>query len=963
MNSVGSEKEAVQYPLIDYATEIGWQHLTEDEALRLRGGESSFAFKDVFVSQIMKLNPGFMGEQLTRDLLRRLERIPASIEGNLVAWEYLKGLGTVFVPSEKRERNVRFIDTDNLDNNIFQVTEEFSFTNGSKTIRPDITFLVNGIPLLFVETKSTHKIEGIAEALDQVRRYHRECPELMAILQLFTLTHLIQFYYSATWNYSRKNLFSWKDEATGDFETLVKKFLDKERFVRVITDYILFTRKDDELKKVVLKQHQVRAVEKVVERAASKKKRGLVWHTQGSGKTYSMIVAAQKILHSPAFDNPTVLMLVDRNELEAQLFGNLASLGISNVAVANSKAELQDLLKSDKGGLIITMIHKFEGMPPNMSKRNDIVVLVDEAHRTTSGTLGNFLMGALPNASYIGFTGTPIDQTASGKGTFKTFGVDDLPKGYLDKYSIAESIKDGTTVPLRYALAPSELRVDRVTLEKEFWDLKETEGMSDVEELNKVLEKAVTLKNMLKNKQRVSEVAKFAAKHFRENVEPMGYKAFLVAVDREACALYKEELDKQGIIPPEYSQVVYSRAANDTEQLAKYHLSEEEEKGIRKAFIKADSSPRILIVTEKLLTGFDAPILYCMYLDKPMRDHVLLQTIARVNRPYEDKQERKKPSGFVLDFVGIFENLEKALAFDSADISGVVENIDRLKSDFSRLIDKARKDYLSLLEGKKGDKAVEQLVTHFADPERRNEFYSFFQELEDIYDILSPDAFLRPFINEYNLLGQMYSTLKSSYEPGVPIDREFTRKTARLVQEQTKAGQIVAPLEIHEINEKTLKLIEEKKSDDVKVISLRVSIFDEVKRMGRAQPYLLSIGERADAIIARYQQRQIDTQDALEELRRLAQEIVAARKEQNQTGMNPDAFTTYWLFKNENIGDAEKKAEQMMNVFTKFPHWKTSESYEIEVRRELYKILGDLEMAKRVSMAKKILQLLKESAS
>lgn len=963
MSALGSERGAVQYPLIGYATEVGWQHVTEDEALRLRGGESGLAFKEVFISQIRNLNPEFMNEQLTIDLLRRLERIPASIEGNLVAWEYLKGLGTVFAPSEKRERNVRFIDTENLNNNIYQVTEEFSFTNGSKTIRPDIVFLINGIPLLFVETKSTRKIEGIAEALDQARRYHRECPELMAILQLFALTHLIQFHYSTTWNHSRKNLFNWKDDATGNFETLVKKFLDRERFVKVLTDYILFTRKDDELKKVVLKQHQVRAVEKVVERAASKKKRGLVWHTQGSGKTYSMIVTAQKILHDPAFDNPTVLMLVDRNELEAQLFGNLVSLGISNVAVADSKAELQDLLKSDKRGLIITMIHKFEGMPPNLSKRDNIVVLVDEAHRTTSGTLGNFLMGALPNASYIGFTGTPIDRTASGKGTFITFGIDDPPKGYLDKYSIAESIEDETTVPLRYALAPSDLRVDRATLEKEFLNLKETEGMSDVEELNKVLEKAVTLKNMLKNKERVGRVAEFAAKHFRENVEPMGYKAFLVAVDREACALYKEELDRQGIIPPEYSQVVYSRAANDTEQMAKYHLSEEEEKRIRKAFIKPDSSPRILIVTEKLLTGFDAPILYSMYLDKPMRDHVLLQTIARVNRPYEDKQARKKPSGFVLDFVGIFENLEKALAFDSADITGVVENIDRLKGDFSRLMEEARRDYLSILGEKRGDKAVEQLVTHFADPERRKEFYSFFQELEDIYDILSPDAFLRPFINEYNLLGQMYSTLKASYEPGVPIDREFTRKTARLVQEQTKAGQIVAPLEIHEINEKTLRLIEEKKSDDVKVISLRVNIFDEVRKRGTAEPYLFSIGEKAETIIARYQQRQIDTQNALEELKGLVNEILAARKEQNRMGMNPDVFTTYWLFRNENIGDAEKKAEQMMNVFTEFPHWKTSERYEIEVRRELYRILGDLEMAKRVSVAKKILQLLKESAS
>jgi type I restriction enzyme R subunit len=217
-------------------------------------------------------------------------------------------------------------------------------------------------------------------------------------------------------------------------------------------------------------------------------------------------------------------------------------------------AGIQDLLQGDSRGLIVTMIHKFENMPEKINLRSNIFVLVDEAHRTTGGDLGNYLMGALPNASYIGFTGTPIDQTAHGKGTFKVFGLDDAPHGYLDKYGIAESIEDGTTVKLHYTLAPNELRPDRALLEKEFLLLAEAQGISDVETLNKVLDKAVNLKNMLKNKERMHNVAAFIAKHFIEYIEPMGYKAFLVAVDREACALYKKELDK--LLPKEYSEVV-----------------------------------------------------------------------------------------------------------------------------------------------------------------------------------------------------------------------------------------------------------------------------------------------------------------------------------------------------------------------------------------------------------------------
>ncbi len=221
--------------------------------------------------------------------------------------------------------------------------------------------------------------------------------------------------------------------------------------------------------------------------------------------------------------------------------------------------------------------------------------------------------------------------------------------------------------------------------------MKELEGVSDIEELNKVLERAVTLKNMLKNRKRIDEVAAFVANHFRSTVEPMGYKAFLVAVDREACALYKKALDK--VLPPEYSEVVISSAGKkDSMELQSFRISEEKEKAVRKAFRHPEELPKILIVTEKLLTGFDAPILYCMYLDKPMRDHVLLQAIARVNRPYEDDLGRRKPSGFILDFVGIFDKLERALAFDSEEVKGVVEGMEILKGRFTEMMAEAQRN-------------------------------------------------------------------------------------------------------------------------------------------------------------------------------------------------------------------------------------------------------------------------------
>ena len=977
MSTLGGEKKSVQEPIIQYVQEpsaeydaqnggrvfikLGWQYVNPDEALRLRGGETGMVFREIFVSQLQKLNPDFADHIMAEDIIKKIETVPATIEGNFTVWEYLKGLKPVFVPSEKRERNITLLDTRHIDRNTFHVTDEFRFTNGTRTIRQDIVFLINGIPLLFIETKAATKVEGMSESLEQVKRYHRDCPELLAVLQAYAITHISKYYYSGTWNTSEKLLFNWKEEAGGNFEQLVKTFFDRERIVKLIADFILFTRQDDELKKVVLRPHQMNAIDKIVERAQDPAKhRGLVWHTQGSGKTYTMIVAAQKIIQNPLFENPTVIMLVDRNELESQLFANITALGIGNVEVTESKEHLRELLSRDRRGLIVTMIHKFEGIRANVNTRKNIFVLVDEAHRTTGGKLGNYLMGAIPNATYIGFTGTPIDKTQYGEGTFITFGKDDPPHGYLDKYSIAESIADGTTVPLYYTLAPNELRVEKEVLEKEFLDLKEAEGMSDVEELNKVLERAVTLKNMLKNRERVEKVAQYVANHFLNTVEPMGYKAFLVGVDREACALYKQEMDKY--LPTDYSQVVYSPFYNDPEELAKYHLPDIEEKRIRKAFRKPNELPKILIVTEKLLTGFDAPILYCMYLDKPMRDHVLLQAIARVNRPYEDEEGRKKVSGFVLDFVGIFDNLEKALAFDSQDIAGIVRDVEELKKRFKEEMEKARENYLTIISEKEKDKAVEALLNYFLEEEIRNEYYRFFKELSTIYEIISPDAFLRNYLDDYETLSRMYQILRENYDRGIDIKKDFTRKTIELVKKHTKSGEIQPTIDIFEINEETLEKIEKSKASDIeKVFNLIKSIERTVAQEGDTAPYLKSIAEKAEMLAKLFQDRQKTTRETLEVLKKIIEEIVTAKKEQEEKKMKSEIFSIYWILDRSGFENATSMANEMEKVFAQYPHWHKSNKHGLKIRQKLYEVLvhsGITDSKKISETAQQIMKLL-----
>src|SRR5579872_6720802 len=249
MVTLRSERVNVQSPLVGYAQDAGWTYLPRDEALRLRHGDTGLLLAGILIEQLKRLNPEVMNQARAEAVAAAIARLPPTIEGNLQAWEYLRGLKTVFVEEEKRERNVRVLDVDVPAANTFHVTEEYSVSNGTYRIRPDVVFLVNGVPVLIVEAKAATRREGLDEALEQIRRYHREGPELLAIAQLFALTKTPELLYGATWSTSRKLLFNWRDEQAGDFETLVTSFLAPARILRVLTDFILFTRTDGELGK------------------------------------------------------------------------------------------------------------------------------------------------------------------------------------------------------------------------------------------------------------------------------------------------------------------------------------------------------------------------------------------------------------------------------------------------------------------------------------------------------------------------------------------------------------------------------------------------------------------------------------------------------------------------------------------------------------------------------------------
>src|SRR3989339_1194314 len=924
-----TERTAVQKPILKYAQDLGWEIISRPDAevkrvfdtiavsIQDRARNASLFFDDILYQKARQFNPKL--EDTKEELVRKLSILPNTIQGNRDFLAYLKGEKTFYSKAENREYNLTLIDFHNPVNNSYRVTEEYYYFNGHYGNRADIVFLINGIPVVVIERKNATLDEAIAIGIDQLRRYHKEPPEMMMPQQMFSVTESLGFSYGVTWNLNKRSIFRWRQEEVGRLEDKIKTFYARDRILSCIKDYIIFSEKDEELNKYILCQHQVKAVELVVERSHHPAKRkGLVWHTQGSGKTFTMMKVAEMLFKAPESDKPTILMLIDRNELQDQLVRNLESVGIKHAERATSIASLNKLLKKDYRGIIVSMIHKFQEMPANINARKNIYVLVDEAHRTTQGDLGNYLLAAIPNATFVGFTGTPIDKTAYGRGTFKTFGIND-EKGYLHKYSIADSIKDGTTLPLFYALAPNELLVPKETLEKEFWRLAEAEGISDIDELNKILERAINTRNFLKGEKRVDKVAGFVADHYREYVEPLGYKAFLVGVDREACALYKKALDKY--LPQTYSAVVYTVNHNDPLHLKEFRLADKKEKDLRKMFVKQETLPRILIVTEKLLTGYDAPILYAMYLDKPMRDHTLLQAIARVNRPYEDEEGKKKQFGLVIDFIGIFDKLEKALAFDSDDIKSVIRDLALLKTLFQNKMEKDTLRYVSLIKGTYDDKDVDILVNHFKDKSKRKEFFKFYKELEMLYEIISPDAFIRPYIDNYKTLTQIYYVVRNAFADRVYVDKEFQRKTAELVKENVDIKILGTGTELVGLDKETIDAIKANKiPENVKVINLIKSI-EKIAEKESGDLTLISLRDKAHQIQEDYEDRIITTEEALDKLKSILDGISEKEEKQKQKGLDDLEYFLSEKLTEVGIKNSDETAKKFKTAFNEYPNW------------------------------------------
>lgn len=974
-----SEAGTVQFPMVRHATEIGWTKITPEDARLMRGGDAGTFFRDVLETKLATFNP-WLTSDAVRSVVETLDALPATIEGNRELLSWLRGERQWYDEAEKRHRAVTLIDFDHPGDNTFHVTWEWKIKPPAraKGNRADVMFVVNGFPVVIVEHKNPKDGDAIERAIKQLRRYEVETPELLATAQLFNVTHLLDYWYGVTWNASRKDMARWKQAPEESYRFAVQSFFERTDFLRTLRHWILFYVQDGETRKSVLRQHQQRAIDAILERCSDPQKtRGLIWHTQGSGKTFTLLTAARLILENKdRFKNATVILVVDRTELEGQLKGwverLLGEMQQEDIATAraNTKAELQSLLDSDFRGLVVSMIHKFEAIRKDSCMRDNVYVFIDEAHRSVARDLGTYMMAAVPNSTIIGFTGTPIAKTIQGEGTFKIFGAQDAV-GYLDKYSIAESIEDETTLPIKHVMAPSEMTVPIDQLDKEFFQLAESEGVTDIDELNEVLDRAVGLRTFLTADDRVEKVAAFVAQHFKESVFPLGYKAFLVGVNREACAKYKEALDK--LLPPEWSLPIYTANSADVIDrplVARLQPSEEREAEARLLFKKAAELPKILIVTDKLLTGYDAPILYCMYLDKPMRDHVLLQAIARVNRPYVDAEGVQKKVGLVVDFVGVLRELKKALKFDSSDVGGIIEDLDVLMKDFQEKIATAKSAYLEMDFKGSPDEQLEYVVYgRFLDVDARKKFFEAYKDIEDLWEILSPSPELRDQIETFKRLAQLYAAVRNAYSDKVGFVADLAYKTKRLIEEKAIQQGLGRFTKSVTFDVKTLEsLRDEKGPDEGKIFNLVRGLQKEIDDDQTAAPVLQPIKERAERIIKDLENRKTTGLAAMDLLAALAAEKDAAMKMAQEAGLSVRAFSVFWVLRDDTAlktcgidpMDVAKEAE---NLLDKFPNASVNADEKRRLRAALYQPLLKVDQENRARIVDSVVNILAQDSS
>jgi type I restriction enzyme R subunit len=533
--------------------------------------------------------------------------------------------------------------------------------------------------------------------------------------------------------------------------------------------------------KVIPRYPQVEAVAAIIARCRDPKKRqGLIWHHQGSGKTFAMAYAAAKLRHQSDMDAPTIVVVLDRIELIQQTTQEFTSVGIQSLKVAESKEDLRRLLRDDARGVIITTIYRFAeaGL---LNDRTNIVVMVDEAHRTQEGRLGLDMREALPNAKFIGLTGTPI--STEDRNTWAMFGDDDDLDGALNHYSVERSIHDGATLPVHVETRLVSFHFSAAALQEAFDELAKNENLTE-EQKDLLAAKASHISVIVRDKDRIEAICADIVKHYRSRIGPLGQKAQIVAYDRATCVAYYNAISAL-LEPGEECAVVMTTMKDDPAEWDQWNMDSAAEARIKDRFRDVNDPLKFVIVTAKLLTGFDAPIEGAMYLDKPLRAHTLFQAICRTNRRWTNPVSgQQKLHGLVVDYVGLGKELAKALATKPTNtVGGNQETTEVLMRELIAAVADAKAPFNHIDRDSKVFNQIHDAQQVLDTADKRTNFAAKFMRCQGLFEFLWPDLVLRPIEEDYRFLAKIYDSIAPSKAADMLLWQRLGAKTMELVHE------------------------------------------------------------------------------------------------------------------------------------------------------------------------------------
>ncbi len=949
----GTVREQPEQPYVGQPRGLGWRYVPACDLPR--------ASTDVLVEPhlrqaLVRINPEIAAQPDRADeVIYRLRaillavRTDGLVRANEAFAAWLRGEHSMPFGPGGEHVPVRLVDFDDLRNNWYAITTQFAF-KADQERRLDITMLVNGIPLVIGECKTPTRpavswVDGAVQIQDD---YERAVPEVFVPTVLAFATEGKTYRYGAIqmplelWAPWRDDLPSpagGRDEMGGlrEVATAVQGMLRPAVLLDILQNFSLYaTDRKYRRTKVICRAQQYHAANQIVQRVvAGRVKKGLVWHFQGSGKSLLMVFAAQKLRLHPALRSPTVLVVVDRVDLDTQITATFNTVDIPNTVPAASRADLETLLAQDVRKIIITTIFKFGEAEGVLNTRNNIIVLVDEAHRTQEGDLGRKMRTALPNAFLFGLTGTPINRRDHN--TFWAFGADEDAHGYMSRYSFEESLRDRATLPLHFEARLVELRIDQEAIDEAFAALT---GHLTEEDQENLARRAARMAVLVQAPERVRAVVADIVQHYQEKVAPNGFKAQVVAFDRRTCVIYKQAMDE--ILPPEASAVVMTVNTGEAEW-QQYALTKDQEEKLLDRFRDPDDPLKFLIVTSKLLTGFDAPILQAMYLDKPMRDHTLLQAICRTNRPYPGKSH-----GLIVDYIGVFDDVARSLAFDDKSVLKVISNLQTLKDQLPEAMDACLAHFPGVdrtVPGYEGLLAAQQCIP---DNDARDGFAADYSVLARLWEALSPDPILGRYGPDYHWLTQVYESLKPPSGTGKLLWHALGAKTLDLIHERVHVEAVRDDLETLVMDAEVLAEIiasGDPRGADQKAREIEVQLVARLRRH-RSDPRFVALGRRLEELKDRLQQGILNSVEYLKLLLDLARDVLQAEK-----GVDPEeerrqakaALTE--LFQETRTAETPAIVERIVDDIdeivriARFPGWQQTIAGEREVKKALRKTL------------------------